>query len=125
MAVALDTGALIAFDRGDRMVAALLEATRRRRGRVLTSSGCVAQVWRGESRQVLLSRLLAGLVEVGLDTGTSRATGELCGRSTTTDVVDAHMALLVRDGDTVVTSDVDDLAALLEARGVRAAIHRC
>jgi hypothetical protein len=47
VALILDTGGLIAFDRGDRQVAALLEVARRRRDPVITSSGCVAQAWRG------------------------------------------------------------------------------
>jgi len=122
----LDTGGLIAFDRGDREVAALVEAARRRRDRVVTSSGCVAQAWReGGPRQVLLSRLLAGVWETGLDRRMSRLTGELCGTATTADVVDSHVALLVRDDDVVLTSDVDDLRSLLHTRGVNAQVRRC
>lgn len=126
MGVVLDTGGLIAFDRGDRQVAALVEAARRRRDRVLTSSGCVAQAWRGSgSRQALLARLLRGTVEVGLDRRMSRATGELCGATKTTDVIDAHVALLSRDGDVVLTSDANDVRRLLRARGVNAQVIRC
>lgn len=126
MGLVLDTGGLIAFDRGDRQVAALVEAARRRRDRVLTSSGCVAQTWRGGgARQALLARLLRGSTEVGLDRLTSRTTGDLCGVARTTDVVDAHVALLTRDGDVLLTSDVDDLGHLLRARRVRAEIVHC
>jgi hypothetical protein len=121
----LDTGGLIAFDRGDRNVAALVETARRRRDRVVTSSGCVAQAWRGGARQALLSRLLRGVSETGLDPRVSRTAGELCGTATTTDVVDAHVALLVRDDDVVLSSDVDDLRRLLRARGVNAQVRRC
>lgn len=126
MGLVLDTGGLIAFDRGDRQVAALLEAARRRRDRVITSSGCVAQAWRGGgSRQALLARLLRGIAEIGLDRGVSRTTGDLCGVTKTTDVVDAHVALLTHDGDVVLTSDVDDVRRLLRTRGVHAEILRC
>lgn len=126
MALVLDTGGLIAFDRGDREVAALVEAARRRRDRVVTSSGCVAQAWRvGGPRQALLSRLLAGVWETGLDRRISRAIGELCGAATAANVVDAHVALLVRDDDVVLTNDVDDLRGLLRTRGVSAHLRRC
>jgi hypothetical protein len=122
----LDTGALIAFDRGDRQVAALLEAARRRRDQVVTSSGCVAQAWRGGgSRQALLARLLVGTTEVGLDRRTSRATGDLCQASKTVDVVDAHVALLAHDGDVVLTSDTHDLRSLLRVRRIYAQVLAC
>jgi PIN domain-containing protein len=120
----LDTGALIAFERGDRHVAALVEATRRRRDRVATSSGCVAQAWRGGPRQALLARLLAGTAEHPLHPGDSRAVGELCATSGTSDVVDAHLALLAHDHDSVVTSD-PDLRALLRAAKSAARTIRC
>src|ERR1700730_7813098 len=107
MGLVLDSGGLIAFDRGDRGVAALVEATRRRRERVVTSSGCVAQAWRGGgSRQALLARLLRGLNEHGLGADVSRRVGEVCGDAGLSDVVDAHVALLARDDDVVLTSDV-------------------
>jgi hypothetical protein len=125
MALALDTGALIAFDRGDRQVAAMIEATRRRGGRVVTSSGCVAQAWRGGgSRQAMMVRLLRGTAEIGLDPTMSRVTGGLCSQARTADVVDAHLALLVRDGDVVLTGDVEVLRRLLRTRRVDAGILR-
>jgi hypothetical protein len=52
---------------------------------------------------------LAGTIEIGLDRRTSWATGDLCQASKTADVVDAHIALLTRDGDVVLTSDTNDL----------------
>ena len=82
MGLVLDAGALIAFERGDRHVAALLEATRRRKDRTVTSSGCVAQAWRGPgSRQALLARLLLGITEHSLNPDISEAVGELCAAS--------------------------------------------
>jgi len=122
----LDAGALIAFDRGDREVAALVEATRRRRERILTSSGCVAQAWRGGgSRQALLSRLLQGVNERPLDPSGSKDVGELCAKAAAADVIDAHVALLAGDRDMVLTSDVDDLQVLLTAAGSAATVSRC
>ena len=125
MALVLDTGALIAFERGDRQVAALVEATRRRKDRVITSSGCIAQAWRDGTRQALLARLLAGTSEQPLGPDHSRPVGELCAAVETHDVVDAHVALLAQDLDTVITSDVDDLKALLRAADRSARIVRC
>jgi hypothetical protein len=126
LGLVLDSGGLIAFDRGDREVAALVEATRRRRERIVTSSGCVAQAWRGGgARQALLARLLRGLHEHGLGPDVSRGVGELCGNAGSSDVVDAHIALLAHDADTVVTSDVEDLRKLLRAAGSNADLRRC
>lgn len=126
MAIILDSGGLIAFDRGDRTVAALIEAARRRNARVMSSSGCVSQVWRGGGpKQARLARLLAGVDERPLGRSGSRATGELCARARADDVVDAHVAMLTRDGDVLLTSDVDDLQRLLHTRGVRADIIPC
>lgn len=126
MSLVLDAGGLIAFERGDRQVAALVEGTRRRRERIITSSGCVAQVWRrGGSRQALLARLLRGVDEHALDPTASRAVGELCAAAGGRDVVDAHVALLAGDLDIVLTTDVDDLQHFLEAAGSTAGITRC
>jgi hypothetical protein len=126
LGLVLDSGGLIAFDRGDREVAALVEATRRRRERIVTSSGCVAQAWRGGGpRQALLARLLLGVDEVPLDQEVSRVVGGLCARAASGDVVDAHVALLASDPDMVLTSDADDLQALLTAAGSNATVSTC
>lgn len=126
MGVVLDSGALIAFERGDRGVAALLEAARRRRDRVVTSSGCVAQAWRGGGpRQALLARLLRGVREHGLDRAVSRPVGTLCAEAGATDVIDGHVALLAHDHDVVLTGDVNDIVALLRVRGCDAHVRPC
>ena len=125
MGLILDTGALIAFERGDRGVAALIEATRRRKDRVATSSGCVAQAWRDGPRQALLARLLAGTAEHPLGPDQSRRVGELCAAARSNDVIDAHVALLASEHDTVVTSDTDDLRPLLAAVRSAANIVGC
>ncbi|MEO5680117.1 MAG: PIN domain-containing protein [Acidimicrobiales bacterium] len=126
MSLVLDTGALIAFERGDREVAALVEATRRRAERIVTSSGCIAQAWRqGGPRQALLARLLGGTNEAALDHQVSRRLGELCAAAGSNDVVDAHVALLARHDDVLVTSDPKDLGVLLRARGADVHVHAC
>jgi hypothetical protein len=125
MGLVLDTGALIAFERGDRNVAALLEVTRRQGAAVRTSSGSVAQAWRSGSRQALLARLLRGVDEHALAPGVSRRVGEALAETVLDDVVDGHVALLARAGDIVCTSDVDDIRRLLGALGTRADVVRC
>jgi hypothetical protein len=55
---------------------------------------------------------------ISLDAAPGRRVGELLHRTTTADVVDAHLALLVQSGDTVLTSDADDIGSLLRARGL-------
>lgn len=125
MGLVLDTGGLIAFERGHREVAALVEAVRRRRDRVATSSGCVAQAWRNGSRQALLARLLDGVREDGLDPTMSRDVGVLCGTAGVSDVVDAHVASLAQDDDIVLTSDETDIRKLLRSSGCAAEVKHC
>ena len=76
----------------------------------------LAQVWRGGARQALLSRFLnLPIVEVDLLTrGTWLAAGLLCGKASTSDVVDAAVVACAhhRTARTVITSDPDDLRRL-------------
>jgi predicted nucleic acid-binding protein len=108
----LDAGALIAFERNDRRVRALVELSLAHGGTLHVPAGVVGQVWRDGSRQARLARLLgSGLVTVhALDREEAQAAGVLCGQSETQDVVDASVALLARrHGAKVVTSDPEDL----------------
>lgn len=125
MGLVLDSGALVGFEQGNRQVAALIEASRRRREQIVTSSGAVAQAWRGGPRQALLARLLRGVREHGLDREISRRVGELCGGAALTDVIDAHVALLAHDNDLVLTSDPNDLRSLLRTRRSEAEVRAC
>lgn len=108
----LDTGALIALERGDVRIRALLRAAALRKAQIVIPSGVVAQAWRGGPRQARIARLLdAQDTEVMvLDHMLARAVGALCGRTGTRDVVDAQVALVARErGHAVVTTDPDDL----------------
>ena len=122
--VVLDTGAFIGIDRGDRSVAALLRVAWEEGLPVLTSAGVLAQVWRGGGAQARLARVLAGVDVRALDPADARRTGTLLARSKTADVVDGHVALLVGGGDRVLTSDPNDIEALLAARKVSATVVR-
>ena len=68
-------------------------------------------------RQALLARLLAGVEVVALDEEFGRRTGVLLACAGTSDVVDAAVVLLARDGDDILTSDPRDLLALAETAG--------
>lgn len=114
----LDAGALLAVERGDRQVAALVKRERVA-GRVpLTNGGVVAQVWRGSGRQALLARLLPGVEVIGVGDDLGRRAGTLLARSGTRDAIDAAVVCLAADGDDILTSDPGDLQALVTAAGV-------
>jgi len=111
----LDSGALIAFERNDRRVVALLAQAVHHKLEVAVPAGVVAQVWRDGRRQARLARLLgADLVDIeALDDRRARRAGQLCGIRQTADIVDASVVLCARErGHRVVTSDVDDLRRL-------------
>lgn len=124
MTAVLDAGALIAIARRDRRIGAILRLLHREGVPVQTSAGAVAQVWRGGSRQANLARALPGVAVAGLDDEQGRRVGELLGANRTVDVVDAHVALLVERGGSVLTSDARDMEALLVTRQVPARVIR-
>lgn len=119
MTLVLDAGALIAVERRDRHVVALLKAELLA-GRVpITHGGVVGQVWRGGGgRQAFLARHLAGVGVVALDDTLGRRAGALLGRARSSDVVDAAVVLLAHEDDLVLTSDPDDLLPLAVAAGI-------
>jgi len=114
-ALTFDTGALIALERGNGRMIALLQEVSVRSGRVRVPAGVVGQAWRDGTRQVVLARFLRSRqVEIkALDADLARACGELCRAAQTSDVIDASVVITARQHrDTIVTSDVDDLQRL-------------
>ena len=114
-AVVLDTGALIGFERNDRRVVAIIARALEHHDPIVVPAGVVAQAWRDGSRQTRLARLLGSpMCEVlAFDDRQARAAGQLCGVATTTDVIDASVAVAACDrGARVLTSDPDDLRRL-------------
>ena len=108
----LDTGALIALERGNLLVRSILRRAGDRQRRICIPAPVVAQAWRDGPRPAVLARLLASHeVEVPpLDPLTARTVGVLSGRSGHTDIVDVHVVVVARQVDAVVlTSDPDDL----------------
>lgn len=113
--VTLDAGALIALDRDDRRVIALLEKAERSASRVTVPAGALAQAVRQPERQARLSRLIRQPTTdvVALDRVDAVNVGRLLAVSGTTDVVDAHVVICARRArQIVVTSDVGDIRRL-------------
>jgi predicted nucleic acid-binding protein len=111
----LDASALIAFERNDRAVVAIVARAQQHKVRLAAPAGVVGQVWRDGARQARLARLLGSdsMEIVPLDDERARAAGQLCGVAGTPDVIDASVVLCARErGHGVLTSDVDDLERL-------------
>jgi hypothetical protein len=119
MKLVLDAGALLALERGDRDMVALLEQERLAGRYPVTHGGVLGQVWRaGSRRQANLARLLPGLLIRPLDEDLGRRAGVLLGRARKSDVIDAAVVLLASDGDLILTSDPRDLRPLAQAAGL-------
>jgi predicted nucleic acid-binding protein len=110
--ITFDAGGLIALDRNDRRVLALLARATERGTRITIPATALAQAIRNPARQARLSRLIrqSGTDLVALNGPDATAVGLLLARSATADIVDAHVVLCAqRAGQAVVTSDADDL----------------
>src|SRR5579863_9419404 len=110
--IVLDTGALIALDRGDKRMIALLHRALAQGRTFRVPAGVVGQAWRDGRVQVTLARFLrSDEVEViPLDGQLARSCGELCGAVNAADIVDASVVILARQRrDPIVTSDASDL----------------
>lgn len=118
MSVVLDSGALIAIERGDREMWSIL-GRELAAGRVpVTHGGVVGQVWRGGGgRQARLAAALRGLDVRAIDDDLGRRAGVLLGRAGDADVIDAALVLLAEDGDEIFTADPADLEDLARAAG--------
>lgn len=105
-------------------MAGLIELGRRAGASLVTAAPIVAQVWRNESRQARLTRLLP-MTEVRI-TGLREASaaGELLAVSGTTDVLDALVALVAVPGDQLLTSDPMDLRTLVAHRAIPVTVVR-
>lgn len=116
--IVLDAGALIAFERGDARMRALVRGALAGGIHLCIPAGALGQVWRGAARQAPLRALLKGPTTVvpALDQVLAEAAGALCGRTGTSDVIDASVVLLARrERAVIITSDIDDLRRLDEA----------
>jgi len=125
MSLILDSGALIALDKNERAMWTRVKASYLAGEVPLSHGGVVGQVWRGRgSRQALLARALAGIDVRPLDQHLGRAAGELLAAARRSDVIDAALVLLAADGDSIITSDPNDLGPLARASGRQVDIIR-
>ena len=119
----LDAGPFIAVERGDSATIAITREATWRNEPLRTSHAVLGQVWRGGAEQANIARLLPSLSLHALDDG--RAIGRLLAITGTSDVVDAHLALLAaQTGEHIISADHDDLRPLLAAAGVDPAALR-
>jgi hypothetical protein len=111
----LDAGALLAFERNDRALVALLARALELGYALVVPAGVVGQTWRDGRRQARLARLLGSReVEIEpLDDQRAREAGQLCGMTRTADVIDASAVLCARRrGHRLVSSDPADIRRL-------------
>ncbi len=107
-----DAGGLIALDRNDRRIIALVARVLERGMRITIPATALAQAMRNPARQARLSRLVrqAGSDLIPLDETDATAVGLLLARARTSDIADAHVVFCARRaGQAVVTSDASDL----------------
>jgi predicted nucleic acid-binding protein len=112
----LDTGALIALERRDQFVGALIDRVGAMPDAILNvPAGVLAQAVRDPRRQARLMRLCKSPQTrvVPLDRRTALVAGMLLGSRGAGDVVDASVVVCARRyGQPVVTSDPEDLRRL-------------
>jgi hypothetical protein len=113
--VTFDAGALIALDRNDRRVLALIARAVERGMRITIPTTALAQAMRNPARQARLSRLIRqpGTDLIALNGPDATAVGLLLAKTGTPDVVDAHVVVCARRaGQVLVTSDAADLGRI-------------
>ena len=114
-ALVLDAGALIALERGDRQIRALVKVSDAE-GEVLVPASVLAQVWRGGPRSARLA-LTIKLADVdALDESRAKEIGVRLATSGAKDITDGHVVCCALDRRAIVaTSDSSDIEALVTA----------
>jgi predicted nucleic acid-binding protein len=110
--VTFDAGGLIALDRGDRRVLALVARAAQLGARVTVPATALAQAIRRPATQARLSRLVRQpTTELApLDGPDATRVGLLLAVTRTADIADAHVVVCARrNGQPIVTSDPEDL----------------
>jgi hypothetical protein len=117
--ITFDAGGLIALDRNDRRVIALLARATELGMRVTVPSTALAQAIRNPARQARLSRLIrqASTDLVALNGPDATAVGLLLTKTALDicrcDIVDAHVVICAqRTGQLIVTSDPGDIGRI-------------
>ena len=111
----LDAGALIAVERYDRSMWAILAEARERGSEAVVPTTVLAQAWRGGPRSAPIAHLLDACILDELDERRAKEIGVRLGARGMGDVADAHVACVAASRKAVVaTSDPEDIAALDE-----------
>ena len=118
MRIILDSGAIIASERNDPTLGAILKAARKNRTPILVPATVVAETWRGPSTHARAAHLF-GSVDAfpELNEQSARRVGALLAISKTAAIVDGNVvaiAIALRPA-TIVTSDVHDVTHLLQS----------
>jgi predicted nucleic acid-binding protein len=109
----LDSGALIALERADRRIWVHLKEAASRKLRRTVSTAVLAEVWRGGARSARLAQFLGTCSVEPVSESLARVAGEALAVVKRGDTIDALvMASAAQRGDTVITSDPDDLGRL-------------
>jgi hypothetical protein len=91
-----------------------------------TTGIIIAQVWRGPpDRQASLAHFLRGVRVTLVDDRLGREAGVLLRAASQGDSADATVVTISSSGDRIITSDVEDIAALVKASGRRVRVFRC
>ncbi len=111
----LDSGAVINWSRGDARTRAVLREALARHVALRVPVVVLAETLRGGSRDAPVNRVLKAVGTAATVPGTGRDAGRLLGQTGGTNTADALVAAeaLAIPGSTILTSDPDDLQALL------------
>lgn len=110
----LDAGALIAYERGQERIRAILSVAYARGVVPTVPAVALAEIWRGDAKDARVARLLKACSIETLDEQLARAAGSLCRATPGSATVDACIAVGVqRRRDALATSDPSDMRALL------------
>jgi hypothetical protein len=103
---------MIALDRNDRRVLALVVRTVERGMRITVPATALAQAIRNPAKQARLARLIrqVSVDLIAMDGPDATAVGILLARTSAADIVDAHVVVCARRaGQSIITSDPEDL----------------
>ncbi len=118
-----DSGALIALDRNDRRMWARHQLALDDGRDIHVPSVVVGQAWRDDRRQVRLGKVLATCIVEPVGREHAKASGALCGKAGTSDLIDAIVVTTGASlGAVIWTSDHDDIKRLADETGVRRAL---
>lgn len=111
----LDSGAVIGWSRGDARTRAVLRQALERHLELRVPVVVLAETLRGDPRDAPVNRVLKAVGTAPTTPATGRDAGQLLGRTGGSNAADALVAAeaLAIPGSTILTSDPEDLRALL------------